>query len=142
MVVHIAANDMLLVGLDCIGFPPERAANHNATTNMNHFTSAFGVEPHIATIVFNEIQVRDIGEHAIYKPKVRYFLLTLYWLKRYPIEQISAGIFGYHEDTVRKWVWKFSRAIQALKPYKVSVWLLWRVFHFNLLTNFFADCMG
>jgi hypothetical protein len=122
MVVHADANDMLTIGLDCIGFPPERAANHNATTNMTHFTSAFGVEPQIASIIFNEIQVRDIGVNAINKPKVRYFLLGLYWLKRYPIEQISAGVFGYHEDTIRKWVWRYSQAIQALKPYKVSAY--------------------
>jgi hypothetical protein len=120
MVVDADANEMLTVGLNFIGFPPGRSINHSEKTNLGHFQSAYGIEPNVCSIIFRDIQQYDLGQSTINKPKVSYFLMTLYWLKRYPVESISAGIFGYHEDTVRKWVWTYSRAIQALKPYKVS----------------------
>jgi hypothetical protein len=120
MVVEVTADDMLAIGLHCIGFGQERIISHCQNTKMKHFESAFGIDPNTSCIVFHDLQVYDIGEHRINKPKVPYFFLTLFWLKRYPIEQISSGLFGYHEATVRKWVWKFCRAIQALMQYKVS----------------------
>ena len=119
MVVEVNADEMLIVGLNCIGFGPERTVNHNATTNRKHFESSYGMDAATCCIVFLHIQVRDIGQMRIDKPKVPHFLLCLHWLKRYPTEQMNAGLFGYHEDSVRKWVWKYCRAIQALKPYKV-----------------------
>jgi hypothetical protein len=119
MPVDATPDDMIAVGLNCIGFHPDRRLGHNENTNMKHFLYAYGLSPTVCSIVFQEIQTRDIGLHQIRKPKVTYFLMALYWLKCYPIEQQNAGLFGYHEDTVRKWVWKYCVAIQALKEYKV-----------------------
>jgi hypothetical protein len=48
MAVEATANDMLMVGLNCIGFTPQR----NENTNSEHFVSAFGVDPNVASIVF------------------------------------------------------------------------------------------
>jgi DDE superfamily endonuclease len=120
-----------LSGLTCIGFPPERTLRHSEDTKLSHFVSAFGINPNITSIVFQEIQVQDMDvQICINKPKVPHFLLALHWLKRYPIEQLNAGIFGYHEDTVRKWVWKYCTAIQALKPHKVRKnWNLLKLYH-------------
>jgi hypothetical protein len=123
MVVDATADDMVSVGLNCIGFAHERLENQNQATKDGHFLCAFGVDPIVASIVFRDIQVRNIGNNTIDKPKVPYFLLALHWLKRYPVEQMSSGIFGYHSDTVRRWVWKYCCAIQALKPYKVSTFI-------------------
>jgi hypothetical protein len=119
MVVEANAAEVLTVGLACIGFGPERTLGHSDKTQLKHFESAFGIDPDTISTIFHEIQVRDIGDKQIRKPKLPHFLLALHWLKRYPIEQMSSGIFGYHEDTVRKWVWTYCSAIQALKPYKV-----------------------
>ena len=119
MVVQANADDMLVIGLNCIGFTPERTIRHSNATRINHFESAFGIHPNTCSIIFYEIQIHDIGTARIAKPKVPHFLMALYWLKRYPIEQILAGLFKYDEDTVRKWVWKYCQAIQALKQYKV-----------------------
>jgi hypothetical protein len=124
MVVEAGQDYMLVIGLNCIGFGPERTARHSETTKLNHFESAFGINPNVCSIIFHEIQIRNIGQKQIRKPKVPYFLLALYWLKRYPVEKVSSGLFGYHEDTIRKWVWKYCEAIQALKQYKVSVFAL------------------
>jgi hypothetical protein len=121
MVVEAGQDVRLVIGLNCIGFGPERTARHSETTKLNHFESAFGINPNVCSIIFHEIQIRDIRQKQIRKPKVPYFLLALYWLMRYPVEKVSSGLFGYHEDTIRKWVWKYCEAIQALKQYKVSV---------------------
>jgi hypothetical protein len=135
MVVVANADDMLAIGLNCIGFGPERSARHNPTTRLNHYESAFGIDPFTSSVVFYELQVRDIGAKRVSKPKVTYFLLALHWLKRYPVELISSGIFGYHEDTVRKYVWIYCEAIQALMPYKVRHLNTFNYIIF-ILTNF------
>lgn len=113
----------LAVGLNCIGFGPERTQRHCDKTKLDHFQGAYGVDPDTCSLIFREIQVRGIGDKAIDKPKLPHFLMTLHWLKRYPVEQQMSAIFGYHEDTVRKWVWKYCSAIQELKIYKVRMFI-------------------
>jgi hypothetical protein len=141
MVVNVNEDDMLAVGLNCIGFRPERTANHNTTTNQKHFEGAYGLDPNTCCVVFLELQVRDIGPSTIRKPKLPHFLLTLHWLKRCPVEQMSSGLFGYHEDTVRKWVWKYSQAIQALKPYKVNWTIIYYIIIFINIANKIYTCL-
>jgi hypothetical protein len=119
MPVEANQDDMLTIGLNCVGYHPARTIGHSEATNLKHFVRFFGVDPIVCSIVFRDIQVQDIGEYRISKPKVSYFLMTLYWLKCYPLEHQTAGLFGYDEDTVRRWVWSYCSAIQALKAYKV-----------------------
>jgi hypothetical protein len=70
---------------------------------------------------FREIQdVAIAGNTTINKANPKHFLMCLYWLKNYHVETAISAVFGYHEDTVRKWIWKYARAIQGLKEHKVS----------------------
>ena len=126
MVFQIEEQVMLTLGLNFVGYTPYRTRNHSATTNNNHFERAFGSSSKNCCSIFYDLQVLDIGEATIAKPKVSHFLLSLYWLKKYPTEEDSAGLSGLDADTVRKWVWKYSTAIQALKTYKVRF-----IFHFQ-----------
>jgi hypothetical protein len=64
MVLEAVANDVQRIGLNCIGFPPECTRQHHETTNMKPFESAYGINPQIACIVFQEIHTRDIGNKA------------------------------------------------------------------------------
>ena len=121
MVELIDENLMLTLGLNFVGFKPSRTRNHSANTNKNHFERAFGASSKACCALFNDLQVVNLElVAAIKKPQVTHFLLALHWLKRYPTEEASAGLYGLDEDTIRKWIWKYCTAIQALKTRKVS----------------------
>ena len=90
-------------------------------TRVQHFHGTFGTNVKTCCTMFYDMQVRDLGDAAINKPKLHYFLLALFWLKRYQTENVTAGISGLHEDTVRKWVWAYAIAMQALKQFKVRI---------------------
>ena len=114
---------MLSLGLNFLGFNPARTEKHAAKTNNSHFERAFGANTEACCSIYRDIQVLDIGSATIHKPKPDHFLLALHWLRRYPTEEANAGMSGLHEDTVRKWAWKYCAAIQALKVYKVRLFM-------------------
>ena len=119
MVQEVEPTLMLRLGLNFLGFNPARTEKHAAKTNKNHFERAFGANAEACCTIFHDLQVLDIGSAAIPKPKLDHFLLALHWLRRYPTEEANSGMSGLHEDTLRKWAWKYSTAIQALKAHKV-----------------------
>lgn len=47
------------------------------------------------------------------------FLMALHWMSQYAVEEALAGRFGVIEKTARRWIWNYTRAIQALKDRKV-----------------------
>ena len=124
MVELLQEEIVLTVGLNFAGFPPHRSANHNDATKLSHFQGAFGADPMSCCKMFYDIQALDIGLATIQNPKLDHFFVALSFLKTYQTEAKSAGTTGLHEDTVRKWVWKYCIAIQALKQYKVRTKLV------------------
>jgi hypothetical protein len=54
MVVEANADDMLAIGLHCIGFRNERANSHGETTKLKHFESAYGIAPNICSTIFHD----------------------------------------------------------------------------------------
>jgi hypothetical protein len=76
MVVDVNVDEMLAIGLNCVGFGPERTINHNATTNRKHFESAYGADTITACAFFRDIQVCDIGRFRIDKPKLPHFFVS------------------------------------------------------------------
>ena len=123
MTVEVTEAQMLRLGLSFIGYDEERTNRTHNNKNREHFLKSYGVSPLVCSIIFGDIQVLDIGDDKISKPKPKHFLLCMFWLKRYQIESILSIIFGYHEETVRKWIWIYARAIQALKPHKVCIYV-------------------
>ena len=120
MVDQVDENVILTIGLNFLGFNPYRTQQHSVNKNKKHFEHAFGASTKACCALFNDLKDLDLGAVAIEKPKLTHFLLALHWLRRYPTEEASSGLSGLDEDTVRKWVWRYCIAIQALKAYKVS----------------------
>jgi hypothetical protein len=121
MTVEVTEAQMLLLGLSFVGYDEERTNRTNNNKKSDHFQKSYGVSPLVCSIIFGDIQVRDIGEAKISKPTPKHFLLCMFWLKRYQVESMLSITFGYHEETVRKYIWMYARAIQALKPHKVRI---------------------
>jgi DDE superfamily endonuclease len=114
-VVVVTEAVMLEVGLNCIGFKAE------SRRKVEFFRSAYGTSPATSSSIFHDIQVIDIGTAKIRQVRVCHFLMTLWWLYRYPTENLVMPMFKIDsETTVRKWVWAYAKAIQALKYRKVK----------------------
>jgi hypothetical protein len=120
MVITVDQASMLRLGLSQVGYSINQINAALAETNRKRFQDFFGVSPTVCSTIFYDIQVLNLGQNQIKKPKALHLLMTCYWLKRYSVEPITAVLFKTSEDTVRKRVWMYCRAIQALRRYKVS----------------------
>jgi hypothetical protein len=111
--------DWLILGLELARFSNVREMNHK--TNLRRFAAHFGACPETCSAIFVDLQTTQIAASRIAKPQVFYLLMALNWLKIYPTEHQIAGTFNVDEKTVRNNVWKYIRAIQALKAMKVRI---------------------
>jgi hypothetical protein len=120
MPILVTERQMLSIGLNAIGYNEERQRNTSQEKNEESFRRAFGATADVCSIIFRELQEYDIGQATINKPKPKNFLMCMCWLKCYQVEMMLSAMFGCHEDTVRKWIWSFAYAIQAMKVHKAS----------------------
>jgi hypothetical protein len=117
-VVTISAADWLSLGLEIVGFCPRRQ-NVCLKTKLERFRAHFGVSPETHQAIYVDLQTTEIATARIPAPDAFYFLMAFHWLKVYPTEAQSSAIFKCDDKTVRGEVWKYVRAIQALKGQKV-----------------------
>ena len=110
---------MLAIGLSQIGFSLSQVENVSQATNNSRFLSAYGVSTKVCCCIFEDVKNLN-GNARILNPKAYLLLMSLHWLKRYPVEQTMSAMFGMNEDTIRKWIWIYCGALQALKPLKVT----------------------
>jgi hypothetical protein len=111
--------EWLVLGLEAVGFGPSRQ-NCCDKTNMERFLAHFGASPKTCCAVFSDLQTTQVKAAMIAKPCIVYFLMTMFWLKMYPSESLTAGTFNVDEKTARTQVRKYVLAIQGLKAQKVN----------------------
>jgi hypothetical protein len=113
--------EWLVLGLQTVGFGPSRQ-NCCDKTNMERFLAHFEASPKTCCAVFSNLQTTQVKAAMIAKPFIVYFLMTMFWLKTYPSESLTAGTFNVNENnTAWTQVWKYVLAIQGLKAQKVNV---------------------
>jgi hypothetical protein len=117
MVLTINPADWLELGLEFVGFDKSRQKCHK--TNRERFATHFGASPETHSLIFRDLQTKDIPEAGTPNPDPLSLLLATHWLKTYPKEAQSAGTFNVDEKTGRKRIWQYVRAIAALKGLKV-----------------------
>jgi hypothetical protein len=120
MVIEVDQELMLRLGLNQVGFSVDQMDRVLAKTNRQRFQDFFGVSPLVCSTIFHHIQAFDIGDAKIENPKPLHLLMSCYWLKRYTVEPVTAVLFKTSADTVRKRVWMYCKAMQALCRYKVN----------------------
>lgn len=118
MVISISPADWLHLGLDLVGFRSTRQVCRHEM-NVERYMANFGASPETCSAIFLDLQTTHIPTARIDKPNVQYLLMAINWLKTYRTESQMAGTFKVDEKTVRNQVWKYVRAIQALKGQKV-----------------------
>jgi hypothetical protein len=120
MVLFLSAADFLELGLHFAGFEQHRNQRTCMPTNLRRFRAHFGVSPEALSAIFTDLQTTTIVAARIDKPDPDHFLMALNWLRSYKVEEQLAGSCKVTEKTARKWIWKYTGAIQALKAAKVS----------------------
>ena len=88
-------------------------------TNLERFKDSYYATPKTLHDIFIDIQSPDLGEKRIKNPNSGDFLLAMRFLKKYPTKYDLSAISDTTEKTALLRVWKYVKAIQALKEEKV-----------------------
>jgi hypothetical protein len=120
MALHLTAAEFFQYGLSLAGFDERKQERSCAVTNLRRFHGHYGVSPETCAAVFEDLQTTETPAAWINKPNTSYMMMALNWIKTYKTEEQLAGRYNILEKTARKWVWAYTRAIQALKEEKVS----------------------
>jgi len=122
MVFIYTADQILRKGLHLVGYDDYMQGNVKREANVDRFKSAFGSKPIVCAEIFNDLQTTAVVAARIAgrEVDVECFLMGIYFLNVYPLEDNKSGTFKCCVPTSRKWCWLYSSKIQALKAEKVS----------------------
>jgi hypothetical protein len=116
MPTPVTALGMLSYGLRLIDNAYE-AHRHNAlTSRIDQFRKAFGSHPLVYARIWSDLEAKTIDSER----QLGWYLITLFWLKKYDTEDDLRNLFGYDQVTIRDWTWYYAECIQELKDYKVG----------------------
>jgi len=121
VLININPVRFLELGLDAVGFDENRQRRTRHATNIARFRASFGAGPAACSAIFRDLQTTAIADARINKPNSFYFVVAMNWLAAYRKESKMAGFFHSDEKTLRNHIWKYVKAIAALKGEKI-VW--------------------
>ncbi len=118
----ITSNEMLKVGLKTGGYTSRRLNRAKKATNIERFKSLYGSSPRVVALIWEDLQTTQVDNaHVVPKDrKVKFFLMALHHLKRYPTEYERERLFDMNIGWSRDWCWFFVEKIQALNISKES----------------------
>ena len=106
-----SSDDMMKAGLDLVGFKGRQEFVTKAH-NIARFRAFFGVGHQAVYELYKDLM--------LIPDELKFFFMTLYWLKSYDTELILSGWWDLHIDTIRRRTWSICKKIQGLKATKVS----------------------
>ena len=97
----------------------------NQSTNVTRFRIQFGVAPHTACRVYEDLQTTsvDLGDLAFEAGPtgLRFFLMSLYFLRKYPTYDDIEQTFDYSPGYAAKRVWDWIARLRLLKHDKIRL---------------------
>jgi hypothetical protein len=119
----ITPSEFMEIGLRLVGFKECRIQRAQPATNIDRFKSFFGSSPRVIAMIWEDLQKTRINEAQVppQDRKIKYFLMAMHHLQRYPTEIEREGMFDISAMWGRDWVWYFVEKVQALKAEKI-VW--------------------
>lgn len=142
MELNILSNAQVLTrGLELMGISFERQNRQHYFPKVRRFRMLFGSHPRVYAHLWVELQTTPCDEARISFNKDKdfdNFMICLYFLKRYPVEEDLASRFGVHEQTSRRWWNYYARKIAALKP----LYIKWPDDWENLIFIISFDCVN
>ena len=104
---RITTDQILQTGLILAGYN-KKQRNRRYAQLVEWFCSNYGAHPLVYAVLWEEL--RSIDEER----KLKYFFLTLLWLKNYDTEGILAGRFNLDEKTIRLWCEYYSECLDII----------------------------
>ncbi len=107
---------MKYFGLKLVNYTSKTIRRSSDRTNIRRFVSHFGSTPLLLSIIYADLQKTSIADARIAGEKLnlRYFLIAMHALKRYPTEEERQAIFDISPHHGRDIVWFFLEKIQIL----------------------------
>jgi hypothetical protein len=115
-IIMVDESFMFAHGLEIAGFDPGK---WSIKTRTRHFKASYGCLPVVCLKIWTDV-LHNLSNEDRRAAAVDHLFWTLYFLKKYPEEDLMAAKFDKDEKTIRKWVWTCIRRLQALKDQKVS----------------------
>jgi hypothetical protein len=116
----LTEDNLIGTGLSIVGYDYNKQATTSQKNKERLFVSWYGCLAKVCLVLWNDLITINTGNAKIDHPELKYFFMTLHWLYCYPKLKTIATTFQLHEDTVGKYVWQYSEAVEALKNIKVS----------------------
>ena len=110
-------DEMLEAGLGMLGYSKKQIFEKvQRETSNERFRIHYGANPKVIAFLWNHLQTTPNVEAKISKGdrKMKYFLMTLHFMKRYPTEGESESMFRMSDWAVRKYKWLYIDKISAL----------------------------
>lgn len=120
-IIVYTSKEVLQIGLRLVKFSVKRIKRAKRVRNIRRFEQQYGVSPEIAVALFHDLQT-TVFEDALVIQKdadIRYYLLTLYFLKNYPKEYQIEAQFDWSPKWARDHYWFWAKKIQAMKSEKI-----------------------
>ena len=108
------------LALQLAGFSNKTIARTCKATNNRRLKDFCYAGTKTLSNIFQDIQDQSLCEFCIPRPDPLYLVYSLYFLKKYPTTHELAARCDGTEKTVLAMVWKYIRAIQALKEKKIK----------------------
>ena len=93
-----------------------KRAKKKDVTNSRRFLRKFGVKAPTACQIYEDLQKTSVEESRIVGNdlQLRFFLISLYYLRKYPEEDDLESTFDYSKKYISEQVWKFVEKIRNL----------------------------
>ena len=114
--ISYSQDELLKEGLFFCGFTEKRQAKVKHQRNEDRFRGNYGVSLLATSRVVADLLDADV----IKKFNLRYFFLTLFWLKSYPTYLQIEGPWNLSTETIAPKVKEYALAIQQLKAKKIK----------------------
>jgi hypothetical protein len=103
----IAPDDLMSIGLELVEFNASRQANVKRATNLKRFKSFYGSAPVVNANIWADLLTTNIKEARLswLEACIENYLLAIHFLKVYPTDDMLAGKLKMCVKTAQKWAW-------------------------------------
>ena len=116
----ISKKEFSLLGLQQAGYSIESIQKSSRAENNKRLKDYCYATTNTLSSLFLDIQDPTLNEFCIHKPNPSHLISALYFLKKYPtIHELAARCGTGTEKTMMNRVWRYVKAIQALKTKKI-----------------------
>ena len=117
----LTEDEMLKQGLFALGWEDHQLQRNQPTTLNDKFRGHYGAKPHVIAQLWEDLLTTDVRKARVVpgKNSLRYFFVTLHFLKRYQTEVERNTTWKISENTLREWTWCYVKKIGYLLESKV-----------------------